>query len=386
MANVIAITGIAGRFPGEPSIEALWRNLSEGLGSASREGEDGPWVSRTRRFVEGATEALREAGGATPLDTDRTGLFTRGEDSDPLAADVARELDLRGPVVTVPGAALAAVDRACRSLRSGECDLAVVGGVSPDGAATAVVVLRRLPDALAQGDRILAVLRGSAVAAEGTESAAGRAAALGEIPAETLGYVDADSAAGAGDDAAAGLAGLLRATLVVERGFPRSGDTAGPAGPRRALVSSPGPLWVHVVLEQAPPPVPCSSLDPALAAGGPPRQRPALANAFAPPANRLEAAIASLWQEQLGIDRVGVDDNFFELGGTSILGVRILTELKGWLHQEIPTVSLYEGPTVSALAKILVHSGPPKGYDLMRERGERRRRKLQRSAGAGQGA
>ena len=113
----------------------------------------------------------------------------------------------------------------------------------------------------------------------------------------------------------------------------------------------------------------------------PARERPALANAYAPPTNRLEAAIAGVWQEELGIDRVGIDDNFFELGGTSIAGVQIIALLKDWLHQEIPTVSLYEGPTVSALAKVLLHSGPPKGYDAVRERGERRRRKLQRLAG-----
>jgi len=108
------------------------------------------------------------------------------------------------------------------------------------------------------------------------------------------------------------------------------------------------------------------------------RERPALASAYNPPSNHLEAAIAAVWQEQLGIDRVGVDDNFFELGGTSIAGVKIIALLKEWLHQDIPTVSLYEGPTVSALARILLHTGPAKGYDAVRERGERRRRKLQR--------
>jgi acyl carrier protein len=111
------------------------------------------------------------------------------------------------------------------------------------------------------------------------------------------------------------------------------------------------------------------------------RERPALASPYIPPANPLEAAIAGVWQEQLGIDQVGVEDNFFELGGTSIAGVKIIALLKEWLHQDIPTVSLYEGPTVRALAQVLLQSGPPKGYDAMRERGERRRRKLQRLQG-----
>jgi phthiocerol/phenolphthiocerol synthesis type-I polyketide synthase E len=129
--------------------------------------------------------------------------------------------------------------------------------------------------------------------------------------------------------------------------------------------------------------VPRAPQDVVTAAGPatPPRERPALASPYSPPANPLEAAIAGIWQEQLGIAEVGVDDNFFELGGTSIAGVKIIALLKDWLHQSIPTVRLYEGPTVRALAQVLLHSGPAQGYDLVRERGERRRRKLQRLQG-----
>jgi acyl carrier protein len=265
-------------------------------------------MSRARLFLDGAKKALESAAYATRLDADRSGLFLRGDEGDSLAtdvADIAGELGLRGPAVTVPGAAaFAAVDRACQSLRSGECDLALVGETpvhGGGGGGMEVVVLKRLPEALADGDRILAVIRGSAVHTL-------------EPPPAAVPRARRDSAEGA--------------------------ETAG----------EPGPI----------------------------RERPELANAYTPPANRLEAAIASLWQEELGLDRVGVDDNFFELGGTSIAGVRIIAVLKEWLHQDIPTVSLYEGPTVSALTKLLLHSGPPKNYDAVRERGERRRRKLQR--------
>lgn len=294
MTNVTAIIGSAGRFSGEPvTIEVLWHNLCGDTGPAAEASGREPWVSRSRRFVECATEALQDAAYATRIDAGRTGLFTSGDEGDSLAADVAGELDLRGPVVTVPSPALAAIDRASQSLSFGECDLALAGEVSLGGERAGVLVLKRLPHALADGDRILAVIHGP---------------------------------------------------------------------------------------DLAPAPVPQGSRDPAETASGsgPLRERPVLANAYTPPTNRLEAAIASVWQEQLGIDRIGIDDNFFELGGTSIIGVKIIDLLKEWLHQEIPTVSLYEGPTVSALAKVLLHSGPPKGYDAVRERGERRRRKLQR--------
>src|SRR6202012_5688335 len=66
-------------------------------------------------------------------------------------------------------------------------------------------------------------------------------------------------------------------------------------------------------LEPAPAPRPQAALETESPAnpGEPVRERPALAEAFTPPANPLEAAIAGVWQEQLGLDRVGVDDNFF---------------------------------------------------------------------------
>jgi acyl carrier protein len=268
-------------------------------------------MSRARLFLDSAKEALEDAAYVARLDADRSGVFLRGlrgdEGDSPATdvADVAGELGLRGPAVTVPGAAaFAAVERACQSLSSGECDLALAGETPVHGGGgegMGVVVLKRLPEALADGDRILAVIRGSAVHA------------LEPPPA---------------------------AVPRARRGSAEGAETAGEPGPVRA--------------------------------------RPELANAYTPPADRLEAAIASLWQEELGLDRVGVDDNFFELGGTSIAGVRIIAVLKEWLHQDIPTVSLYEGPTVSALTRLLLHSGPPRNYDAVRERGERRRRKLQR--------
>ena len=297
MANVTAIIGLAGRFPGEPTIEALWRSLGSDSGPAAGGPQREPWMSRERLFLDGAREALESAACATRLDADRSGLFLRGDEGDSLAADVAGELGLCGPAVTVPGAAaFAAIDRACESLSSRECDLALAGETPVYGGGSegmGVVVLKRLPEALADGDRILAVIRGSAVHV------------LEPPPA---------------------------------------------AVPRAETAGEPGPV----------------------------RERPELANEYTPPTNHLEAAIVSLWQEELGLDRVGIDDNFFELGGTSIAGVRIIAVLKEWLHQDIPTVSLYEGSTVSALTRLLLHSGPPKSYDAVRERGERRRRKLQR--------
>lgn len=223
-------------------------------------------------------------------------------DRDFVAPRISYKLNLRGPsigVQTACSSSLVAVHLACQSLMSFECDMALVGGValylpqqagylyqegsilSPDGHCRAfdadargtvngsgacVVVLRRLDDALAEGDRIRAVLRGSSVnndgslkmgftapSFEGQAEVVAAAQEFAEVDPETLGYVEAHGTGTAlGDpvevaaltqvfrertarkgfcalgsvksnighlDAAAGLAGLIKVTLAVETGL-----------------------------------------------------------------------------------------------------------------------------------------------------------------------
>ncbi len=128
-----------------------------------------------------------------------------GNDKDHLTSQIAYRLDLKGPCITVQTAcstSLVAVHLACESLLNGECDLALAGGVtikipqlgsyryntgglvSLDGhcrtfdtRATGtvysngigVVVLKRLNDALQDGDHIHAVIKGSAVNSDGSD-------------------------------------------------------------------------------------------------------------------------------------------------------------------------------------------------------------------------
>ena len=164
------------------------------------------------------------------------GLFLvrhTGNDKDFLSTRVSYNLDLRGPSVNVQTAcstSLAAVHIAAQSLLSGECDMALAGGVtimlphrvgymyeegeilSPDGhcrpfdasaegtvfgSGAGVVVLRRLADALTDHDHIYAVIRGSAVNNDGASkvsylapSVDGQAAAI----AEALAIAEVDPA------------------------------------------------------------------------------------------------------------------------------------------------------------------------------------------------
>jgi polyketide synthase PksJ len=81
--------------------------------------------------------------------------------------------------------------------------------------------------------------------------------------------------------------------------------------------------------------------------------RPDVATAYAPPAGDLEGQVAAIWERVLGIERVGIHDNFFELGGTSLTGIQLVAELKKQLGADVPTVSIFQAPTVSALVRYL---------------------------------
>ena len=161
-------------------------------------------------------------------------------DKDYLTARTAYKLGLTGPAITVQTAcstSLVAVHMACRSLQAGECDMALAGGaallvpqemavlrqegmiLSPTGRCrpfdadadgtifghgVGIVLLKRLADALEDGDHIHAVIRGGAVTNDGNAKAGftapgfdGQLAAISEavdlagVQADTIGYVEA---------------------------------------------------------------------------------------------------------------------------------------------------------------------------------------------------
>jgi acyl transferase domain-containing protein len=273
---------------------------------------------------------------------------------------VSYKLDLKGPscpVQTACSTSLVAVHLACQGLLNAECDMALAGGVSlrlpqdsgyfyqeegilsPDGHCRSfdakangtifsngagIVVLKRLDDALADGDTIYAVIRGSAINNDGARKASftapgvsgqsqviADALASAEVDSETISYVEAHgTATSLGDsieiqaltkafgtsrrgycalgsvkanighlDAAAGVAGLIKAILALQHRqlpptvhFERPNPdihfestpfyvngalrdwTAEDGQPRRAGVSSFGfgGTNAHVVIEEAP--------------------------------------------------------------------------------------------------------------------------------------
>jgi NADP-dependent 3-hydroxy acid dehydrogenase YdfG/acyl carrier protein len=79
--------------------------------------------------------------------------------------------------------------------------------------------------------------------------------------------------------------------------------------------------------------------------------RPDLEQGFVAPRNDQERFIASVWEELLGLDRVGIDDNFFELGGHSLIATGLLARIHKELQVKLPLRTIFEASTVRGLAE-----------------------------------
>ncbi len=310
----IAIIGMSGRFPGAPSVEALWQLVEEGRNAfvtfppeeiedaftdEERAGADyvaaRPFLAdveqfdaeffgmfpreaavtdpQHRVFLEICWEALERAGYDPYRNPGLVGVFAGcsmptylinnvlgdrakveeftsnyqigcfnqivGSITDALSTRVAYKFNLRGPAFTLHSAcstSLLAVSQACQNLLTYGCDMALAGGVSitlpqkrgylyqeggmvsrdgicrpfdADASGTVfasgagVVLLKRLEDALRDGDRVYAVIRGyginndgsdkigfTAPSAEGQAEAISAAVAHAGIDPATIGYVE----------------------------------------------------------------------------------------------------------------------------------------------------------------------------------------------------
>ena len=81
--------------------------------------------------------------------------------------------------------------------------------------------------------------------------------------------------------------------------------------------------------------------------------RPELLNAFVPASSEMEMLVEKIWQDLLGVEKVGATDNFFELGGHSLLATQMATRIRSTLGVDISVRKIFEAPTISQLASVL---------------------------------
>ena len=81
--------------------------------------------------------------------------------------------------------------------------------------------------------------------------------------------------------------------------------------------------------------------------------RPELEVAYVAPQTELEQIIATIWQEVLDLEKVGIYDNFFDLGGHSLLIAQVHSRLQARLERNISMVEMFKYPTIELLAKHL---------------------------------
>ncbi|MET9882852.1 amino acid adenylation domain-containing protein [Streptomyces sp. NPDC006430] len=76
------------------------------------------------------------------------------------------------------------------------------------------------------------------------------------------------------------------------------------------------------------------------------RDRAAGGTEFVAPRDATEQAVAEIWGEVLGVDRIGIDDGFFDLGGHSLLATMAVSRIAERLGREVELRTLFENPRI----------------------------------------
>jgi amino acid adenylation domain-containing protein len=78
------------------------------------------------------------------------------------------------------------------------------------------------------------------------------------------------------------------------------------------------------------------------------------ARAYVPPETAVELALAAIWADLLGVERVGLGDGFFELGGHSLLATRLISRVRESFGIELPLRAVFEAPTLGRFAEAVL--------------------------------
>jgi thioesterase domain-containing protein/acyl carrier protein len=81
--------------------------------------------------------------------------------------------------------------------------------------------------------------------------------------------------------------------------------------------------------------------------------RPELSNVYMPPTDDLEQKLVEIWEEQLGIQGIGVTDDFFDVGGDSLLGVLLFVRVEEVMGRNLPVSVLLKAASIRKLAEVI---------------------------------
>jgi acyl carrier protein len=81
--------------------------------------------------------------------------------------------------------------------------------------------------------------------------------------------------------------------------------------------------------------------------------RPKMSSAYVAPTSEMEHALVAIWQQLLGIEKIGVHDNFFELGGHSLLAVQIMFRLRQDYDVNLAVGRFLKEASVACLAELV---------------------------------
>ena len=71
---------------------------------------------------------------------------------------------------------------------------------------------------------------------------------------------------------------------------------------------------------------------------------------FFAPRTQLEKELTEIWQETLGLGRIGIKENFFDIGGHSLAAMRMVVRIRRAFGVELPVAAIFQSPTIEALA------------------------------------
>ncbi|MCP4148358.1 MAG: amino acid adenylation domain-containing protein, partial [bacterium] len=81
-------------------------------------------------------------------------------------------------------------------------------------------------------------------------------------------------------------------------------------------------------------------------------------NKYQAPTDETEEKLVEMWQEVLGMKKIGITDNFFEIGGHSLKAINLIAKINKTFQVELPLPKLFEKPFIKELAQYISGTAP----------------------------